>query len=84
MKCPNKCGELIELKKPALIPPTEDALDILQDSLNREAFKDADKSFYQAIDRICPTCGYYEVRDLTEQEFIQINEKSHESKTQEG
>lgn len=66
-QCPNKCGEMIELKKPGLIPPTEDALDVLQDSMNRGV--EGDKCFYVAIDRVCPVCGYVETRELTEEQF---------------
>jgi len=67
-ECPNKCGELIELEKPALVPPTEDALSYLEMTKDVEG----DKCFYQIIRRICPKCGYHEGAELTEEQFVKM------------
>ena len=56
--------EMIEFKTPLLVPPTEDAEEVLQECA------EPNKKFYQAIIKACPVCGYFETVEITEKQFI--------------
>ena len=71
MKCPNNCGDLIELEKPALVAPTEDAVDLMEQSplFIDDPEPKKERRLYIAIYRVCPKCGFHEESAITEQEF---------------
>ena len=63
-KCPNHCGDMIVIKKPSFVPPTEDAMEAITSN-----WSDEDREIYTFIDVICPECGYYECRTMSERTF---------------
>lgn len=68
MKCPNdKTTELIEFPNPLMVPPTMEAEEVLNDTVEVGILKT--NKFYQVIHRACPVCGYHETEEITEEEF---------------
>lgn len=63
-KCPNKCGNMVLIMNPAFVPPTEDAMDAIS-----SVWSDEDREIYTFIDWICPKCGFYECRTMSERTF---------------
>lgn len=73
MKCPNGCGELIDIEKPAEVftdpniygyIPEWDMKNVAQECV-----------FCYQILKICPKCGFVETYELTEVQWNRINEK---------
>lgn len=60
MKCPNNCGELVEIEKPCFVPVEPDLISFIPTS---------DRDDYAAcylIKKVCPVCGYYEADELNQ------------------
>ena len=64
MDCPNKCGELVEIKKPSMIVCDWNEWTLLDEAALKE-----NATFCHLIERICPKCGYADVRSLTSAQF---------------
>lgn len=67
MKCPNKCGNIAEIEKPCFIPTDPEILSYLP-MLLRESEK-KNLIACRLILRVCPKCGYYECKDLNENQM---------------
>jgi len=72
MNCPNKCGELIKIEKPTEVFIDTEIYSFISSS-DIPSVEDT-IIFCQQIHIICPKCGYYEVEELTENEWNKMNE----------
>jgi len=72
MKCANGCGELVELGKPTEIMTDPELYGYIPTFDRDEAAEQC--IFCTQILRICPKCGYAEIRELTEAEWNRARE----------
>jgi len=69
--CPNHCGPLLTLEKPATVFIDPDAFTSLSDDFKKEV------TFLTTIHKICPKCGFYESTEHTFEQW----ERMEASKT---
>ena len=68
MECPNKCGELAEVKGTSMIIVDEELLHYVQDTKRNNV------TVCSLVKRICLECGYIEVIELTLPSFLSFIE----------